>query len=67
MGKDVCPAPLPNPHLKITDMSAAPEGEFTGDSAEGNLDFASKIQFVVSKRGHALYAQASSITPAPGK
>uniref|UniRef100_A0A3B5LIE8 Uncharacterized protein n=1 Tax=Xiphophorus couchianus TaxID=32473 RepID=A0A3B5LIE8_9TELE len=26
VGKDVCPAPLPNPHLKITDISAAPEG-----------------------------------------
>ncbi|XP_012709905.3 UPF0687 protein C20orf27 homolog [Fundulus heteroclitus] len=26
LGKDVCPAPLPNPHLKITNISAAPEG-----------------------------------------
>lgn len=26
LGKDVCPAPLPSPHLRITDITPAPEG-----------------------------------------
>lgn len=26
LGKDVCPAPIPSPHLRITDISPAPEG-----------------------------------------
>ncbi|XP_055360319.1 UPF0687 protein C20orf27 homolog isoform X1 [Betta splendens] len=26
LGKDVCPAPVPNPHLRITDIKPAPEG-----------------------------------------
>ncbi|KAE8279197.1 UPF0687 protein C20orf27-like protein [Larimichthys crocea] len=26
LGKDVCPAPVPSPHLRITDISSAPEG-----------------------------------------
>lgn len=27
LGKDVCPAPVPNPHLRITDMKPTPEGK----------------------------------------
>jgi len=27
LGKDVCPAPVPGPHLRITDITPAPEGE----------------------------------------
>ncbi|KAF3837183.1 hypothetical protein F7725_004647 [Dissostichus mawsoni] len=26
LGKDVCPAPVPSPHLRITDITPAPEG-----------------------------------------
>ncbi|KAI1888367.1 hypothetical protein AGOR_G00184320 [Albula goreensis] len=26
LGKDVCPAPVPNPHLRITDIKLTPEG-----------------------------------------
>lgn len=26
LGKDVCPAPVPNPHLRVTDVKLAPEG-----------------------------------------
>ncbi|KAG9345811.1 hypothetical protein JZ751_008957 [Albula glossodonta] len=26
LGKDVCPAPVPNPHLRITDIKLMPEG-----------------------------------------
>ncbi|KAG7241543.1 hypothetical protein INR49_025451 [Caranx melampygus] len=26
LGKDVCPAPVPSPHLRITDIAPAPEG-----------------------------------------
>ncbi|XP_061108548.1 adipose-secreted signaling protein [Conger conger] len=26
LGNDVCPAPVPNPHLRVTDVKLAPEG-----------------------------------------
>lgn len=28
LGKDVCPAPIPNPHLRITNITTSSEGMF---------------------------------------
>lgn len=61
LGKDVCPARVPSPHLRITDITPAPEGEIKNQTWINTAEFASKrssLKYKIYKE--LLYCSISS-------
>lgn len=51
MGKYVCPAPVPSPHLRITDITPVPEGKWGKISPKSRLGMILIFLFQTSQAG----------------